>query len=275
MDILELIGVALGLWGLLAVFMAFAWLIQQRTGNSGWVDTVWTFGVGVTGIAGATAAFSISDLTLRMLLLSALVFVWAARLAGHITLRTTQISDDPRYKKLREKWGAAAPRNMFWLLQAQALLSVPIVLSITLSAWNPAPLFTPMDLGALALFCIAIAGSALSDFQLTQFKQRNHGTGKVCDTGLWAWSRHPNYFFEWLIWLSLALFALDLSGNWPLGYIAIAGPVCMYWLLRYVSGVPPLEAHMVARYGDAYATYQRTTSVFFPLPRTLWRGTST
>jgi steroid 5-alpha reductase family enzyme len=266
MDFLTLLALVLGLWLMLAVLMTVAWWIERRTGNSGWVDVVWTSAMGLAGIAGATILFSFGELTNRQILITLLVLLWALRLAGHIAYRTSTVSDDPRYAKLRLQWGAEASRKMLWLLQAQAALSVPMVLSIVLGAWNPAPLFTAADWIAIIVFCVGLIGSAVADMQLTQFKQSNDMSGEVCSSGLWAWSRHPNYFFEWLVWVAFALFAITLSGDWVWGYIALAGPACMYWLLRHVSGVPPLEEHMLAKYGAAYSSYQTTTSVFFPLP---------
>ena len=266
MDALTLLGVAVIAWLMLAVFMAFAWLVDQRTGNSGWVDVVWTGAMGFTGVAGATAAYSLGSLGARQILVATLILIWALRLAGHIVRRTTVIADDPRYAKLRIQWGPDAARNMLYLLQAQAALSLPMVLSVMLAAWNPQPIFSVMDIIAVAVFAIGLAGSAIADLQLTRFKQLPTSHGRVCDTGLWAWSRHPNYFFEWLVWIAFALLAINASGDWPWGYLALAGPICMYWLLRYVSGVPPLEAHMLAKYGNHYASYRKSTSVFFPQP---------
>ena len=266
MTALTLLGAVFAIWLMLALHMLVAWRIEQRTGNSGWVDVAWTIAMGLTGIAAAAAWFAVDDIGSRQLLVVALVAIWALRLAGHISRRTTLVSDDPRYAKLREEWGDASPRNMFWLLQAQAALSVPMVLSIALAAWNPIALWTPMDALAIIVTAVGLAGSAVADWQLSRFKGTVTRPGQVCDVGLWSWSRHPNYFFEWLIWLGFALFAIDLSGSWSWGYLALAGPTCMYWLLRYVSGVPPLENHMLAKYGELYANYQRTTSTFFPIP---------
>jgi steroid 5-alpha reductase family enzyme len=114
---------------------------------------------------------------------------------------------------------------------------------------------------------MAIAGAALADHQLRRFRASPANRGKVCDAGLWRWSRHPNYFFEWLGWIAYPLIAIDITGGYPLGWVAIAGPICMYWLLRHVSGVPPLEEHMLRSRGDAYRRYQARTSAFFPLPQ--------
>lgn len=266
MDLVTLFSIILGLWLLLAICMTGAWSVEQRTGNAGWVDVIWTCAMGLTGIIGATALVGTEALSNRQLMITGFVVIWALRLAGHITNRTTRIADDPRYEKLRAQWGPAAPRNMFWLLQVQAALSVPMVLAIMLAAGNPADLLTTIDGLALLVLCCGLAGSAIADWQLTQFKQTRTAPAQVCNTGLWAWSRHPNYFFEWLVWMGLSLFAINLAGDWPWGYLALIGPICMFWLLRYVSGVPPLEEHMLAKYGAAYKVYQRETSVFLPLP---------
>jgi len=264
MDLLTLLPIVLGLWAVFAGLMAMAWVIEQRTGNAGWVDVSWTAAMGIVGVIGVFL-FAPRDLGAREFLVVGMVAVWALRLAGHISWRSTTVSDDPRYVKLRRQWGKSASRNMFWFLQAQAAFSVPMLVAIILAAWNPATLLTGLDPLAIALFSIALVGSATADAQLARFKKTG-STGQVCDTGLWAWSRHPNYFFEWLIWVSFALLAVNLAGAWPWGYLAMLGPACMFWLLRYVSGVPPLEDHMVAKYGAAYRTYQSSTSVFFPLP---------
>jgi steroid 5-alpha reductase family enzyme len=87
-----------------------------------------------------------------------------------------------------------------------------------------------------------------------------------CDVGLWGWSRHPNYFFEWLGWLAYPLLAIDLSGAYLWGWAALLGPACMYWLLVHVSGIPPLEAHMLERRRDEFRAHQARTNAFFPAP---------
>ena len=116
------------------------------------------------------------------------------------------------------------------------------------------------------LLLIAILGEAWADATLARFRAEPANRGGVCEKGPWAWSRHPNYFFEWLSWLGYALLAVDPSGAWPQGWLAFCGPLLMYWLLAHVSGVPPLEKHMVASRGDAYRRYQARVSAFFPWP---------
>lgn len=250
----------------LSAIMAVAWAVQQRSGNSGWVDAVWTFGLGTVGIASALAPISGEAPHARQGLVAVLVGVWALRLGSHIALRTRGISDDPRYAELIRGWGANARREMFWLLQKQALVSIPLALSIFLAAHNPAPGLGGKDLLAALVLAVAIGGEALADDQLRRFRSDPGNRGRVCDTGLWRWSRHPNYFFEWFGWLAYPLLAIDVTGFYPWGWLAIMGPVCMYWLLARVSGIPPLEEHMLRSRGDAYRSYQRRTRAFFPWP---------
>jgi len=250
----------------LSAAMASAWVVQQRTGNSGWVDAVWTFGLGGIGIAAAAAPLNSDAITARQALVAGLVAIWALRLGAHIARRTQGISDDPRYAALIRSWGANARQEMFWLLQKQALVSLPLALSILLAAHNPAPGLGVKDLLAALVLAVAIGGEALSDEQLRRFRGDPGNRGRVCDTGLWRWSRHPNYFFEWLGWLAYPLLAIDLTDAYPWGWLALSGPLCMYWLLAHVSGIPPLEEHMLRSRGEAYRAYQHRTSAFLPWP---------
>jgi len=249
----------------LSVAMSGAWLVWRRTGNAGWVDTTWTFALGTAGAGGAVAALVAGLPAPRPLVVIAFAAAWALRLGLHIARRTGGISDDPRYARLAQGWGADAPRQMFLLLQKQALVSIPLGLAMVLAAWNPSPLGGG-DWVAVVLLVVAIAGEGLADRQLLTFRTKPENRGRICDSGLWSWSRHPNYFFEWLGWFAYPLLAIDLAGGHPFGWAAFAAPVCMYWLLIHVSGIPPLEAHMVEKHGAAYRAYQARVSAFFPLP---------
>jgi steroid 5-alpha reductase family enzyme len=257
---LALIAVAL------SAVMMVAWLIQQRTGNSGWVDTVWTFGLGLTGIAVALVPVGQAAASWRGPAVAAFMAAWALRLGLHIARRTAGISDDPRYAQLIKGWGSSARSEMFWLLQKQALVSIPLAAAALIAAHNPDPDLRGLDVIALAIMLAALIGEAVADEQLRAFRAAPDTAGRICDVGLWRYSRHPNYFFQWLGWVSFPLLAVDLSGGYPLGWLALAAPVCMYWLLVHISGIPPLEEHMLRSRGRAYESYQRRTSPFFPLP---------
>ena len=260
---LQFVIAACGITLSLSLIMALAWLVQQRTGNSGWVDTAWSFGVGLVGFASALVPLD-GEFRARQWVVAALAAIWAARLGVHIAQRSSGISDDPRYAKMIKDWGDDAPRQMFIFLQQQAIVSVVLVLAMFVAAHNPAPGLRLQDFAAIALLLVAVAGEGLSDWQLTQFKSDPANKGRINDVGLWSWSRHPNYFFETLGWLAYPLIAIDLAYPW--GWLALAAPACMYWLLVYVSGIPPLEEHMLRTRGDAFRAYQRRTNAFFPAP---------
>ncbi len=248
----------------LSILMAMAWLVQQRTGNSGWVDTIWTFSVGLTGAGSALWPIAGEAPNPRQWLVAGLVAVWSLRLGLHIARRTTRITDDPRYAAFARDWGADTPRKMFVFLQNQGLGSIPLVFAIFLAARFPHPALRLQDwLGALILLA-GIAGEALADAQLARFRADPANAGRVCDAGLWRWSRHPNYFFEWLGWLAYPVIAISPDYGW--GFAALPAPAFMYWILVHVTGIPPLEAQMLRSRGERYRDYQSRTSAFFPLP---------
>jgi steroid 5-alpha reductase family enzyme len=263
---LQFLLIILAIAAALSAIMTGAWLIWRITKNSGWVDTIWTFGLGAAGLIGAVAPLASVGMSARRLLVACLVVVWSLRLGLHIADRTKRRADDPRYAKLLRDWGTHAPRQMFWLLQKQALVSIPLTLTFIVAAWNPLPGLRVQDFLGVLVLVIGIAGEAISDGQLRRFRADRASRARVCNIGLWGWSRHPNYFFEWLGWIAYPLFAVDLTGAYPWGWIALAGPVCMYWLLVHVSGIPPLEEHMLERRGGEFRTYQVRTNAFFPAP---------
>jgi steroid 5-alpha reductase family enzyme len=252
----------------LSILMAIAWLVQQRTGNSGWVDTIWTFSLGLVGAGSALWPVAGAAPDTRQWLVAGLVAVWSLRLGLHIARRTAGVANDPRYAALASDWGADAPRKMFIFLQNQALGSIPLALSIFAAAHFPHEGLRIADyLGALILF-IGIAGEALADAQLANFRTNPANKGRVCDVGLWRWSRHPNYFFEWLCWLAYPVIAISIDAplHYPFGWVSLLAPAFMYWFLVHVTGIPPLEAQMLRSRGERYRDYQSRTSAFFPWP---------
>jgi steroid 5-alpha reductase family enzyme len=252
----------------LSVLMAGAWVVQQRTGNSGWVDTIWTFSVGLVGAGGALWPVAGASPNARQWLVAALVAVWSIRLGTHIAVRTKAITDDPRYAAFAKEWGVDSARKMFWFLQNQGFGSIPLVFGIFVAARFPSDVLRLQDtLGALMLFA-GIAGEAVADAQLKRFRANPANQGRVCDIGLWRWSRHPNYFFEWFGWLAYPVIAISLVSPlyYPWGWASLLAPVFMYWILVHVTGIPPLEAQMLRSRGERYRDYQSRTSAFFPLP---------
>lgn len=252
-----------------SLWMALAWYVQRRSGKSGWIDTFWSYGVGLAGVAlalGIPAADGVG-ITQRAWLAAALCAVWSCRLGTHILSRTLAGGDDPRYARLMKEWGKDGPRRLFWFLQVQALCGFILALAVFVAAKNPLPSLRVIDWLGAALLVAAIAGEAVADRQLRAFAAEKKNKGKVADTGLWAYSRHPNYFFEWLGWFAYAMIAFNAGGSywwWPLALLA---PAMMYWLLVYASGIPPLEEHMLRSRGEKFRAYQARVNAFFPGPR--------
>lgn len=247
----------------LSATMAGAWLVALCTGRCGWIDAIWSLATGMFGAVAALVPFAAGEISTRQVLVALLALFWSLRLGIHIAARTAHGGDDPRYGQLRDEWGEAFNMRLFWFLQIQALAALVLALSIMLAAHNPAPGRFLDWLGAVVLI-VAVAGEALADRQLSDFRTDPANKGKVCDVGLWGASRHPNYFFEWLGWLAYAIVAVDLTGSYPRGWLAFAGPLLMYWLLVHASGIPPLEAHMLRSRGKAFREYQKRVNAFWP-----------
>ena len=254
-----LIALAVGL----SIAMMGGWLFQKVMNNGGWTDVVWSYVVGAAGATGALWPLG-DQVSARQWLAAALIGAWSLRLGTHLAFRVGRHEgEDVRYAQMRRIWGAAFDRKMFGFLQIQVAAAIPLAWAVTVAARRGGPLGVA-DLAAGLIFAASLIGEHMADAELAAFKRKK--AGPICDTGLWAWSRHPNYFFEWLTWLAWPVMALDLGGGWPWGWIALAAPVFMYLLLRYGSGVPPLEAQMARSRGAAWSAYAARTSVFFPLP---------
>jgi steroid 5-alpha reductase family enzyme len=254
----------LGVLGAMAIVMVGAWAFGLAARNGGWTDVFWTWGTGLTLAAAALWPLGPSTLP-RQALVAGLMAVWMLRLGFYLTPRVASHPEDARYAAFREQWGARYPLNMLFVTLPQAPATALLGLSVIVAAHKPtAPELGLRDGLAVALFGVAILGETIADLQMKAFRETPAHQGKVLDSGLWAWSRHPNYFFQWLGWLAYPLIAFD-PGR-PITWLSLVAPAVMYGLLRYVSGVPPLEAQMLKSRGEAFRAYQAHVSVFFPLP---------
>jgi steroid 5-alpha reductase family enzyme len=261
--VLLVVLLALGL----GLAMAAAWALAVRTGRSGWADAFWSYSIGAGGLVAALAPVEGHERdAVRALVVALLVAVWSLRLGTHILRRTLKGHDDPRYVQLKREWGEHWKTQLLLFLEIQAACGLVLVLAVMAAANNPAP-FGPFDILAVLLAAAAILGEAVADRQLRAFAADPANTGKVCDTGLWGMSRHPNYFFEWLYWLAYPLLGITLVAGYPWGWITLAAPVLMYVLLVHVSGVPPLEAHLLRSRGAAFRAYQQRVRAFWPFPK--------
>ncbi|HEY3949629.1 DUF1295 domain-containing protein [Phenylobacterium sp.] len=249
--------------GLITVVMLGAWAFGLSTRNGGWTDVFWTFGSGIVMAGAAMGSISGFDAPpARRYLVAMLVVVWAIRLGGYLAPRVAH-HEDPRYARFRADWGKDYARNMLFVTLPQAPATALLSLSVLIAAAAPGPLGLRDAIG-LAIFAAAIAGEGVADEQMRRFKAAPANKGKVAEVGLWGWSRHPNYFFEWLGWLAYPAIGLQLAQ--PVTWLSLSAPVVMFLLLTRVSGIPPLEEAQLASKGEAYRDYQARVSAFVPLP---------
>ncbi len=244
---------------LCAVVMSAVWGVQSVRRDATPVDVAWAANLGLLALL--YAVFATGDLE-RRVLAGVLGAAWAARLAGWLAWHRlgSNRPEDARYAALRRSWGAGANRKFFWFFQAQGVLDVLLSLPFLLIASNARSGFSAVELIGAGVAIAAICGETLADVQLDRFKKKPASKGKTCRDGLWRYSRHPNYFFEWLYWVGIAMIALAA----PLGWIGLVSPAVMLYLLWNVTGIPAAEAQAVKSRGQDYLDYQRATSVFVP-----------
>jgi steroid 5-alpha reductase family enzyme len=242
-----------------AVMMVGVWLMSRLLNNAGIVDIFWSYGF--IPVVWVCAWVSGGD-ALRSVLLVFMVSVWSARLGTYLLIRVAKHhpEEDGRYAALRAQFPQNTWAMFFGFFQAQAwlitLLSVPFILVFV----NTAPGIGFFELAGALLWLAGILGEAVADGQLNRFRKNPANKGKTCRAGLWKFSRHPNYFCEWLVWVGYFVYALGSPGGW----IAVYAPALMYLFLTKVTGVKATEEHAVKTRGDDYREYQRTTNAFFP-----------
>lgn len=247
-------------WGALAALMVVLWFIQWRRHDASIVDVGWTFGMGALAIF---YALVIPPFSARQAVVGTLAAGWALRLTVFLLRdRILGKPEDGRYQTLRRDLGSRAQPWFFGFFQMQALAAVAFSLPFLAAMRNPAAPWTLFDIAAVVVWAIAVTGESIADAQLAGWRANPANRGRTCRVGLWSWSRHPNYFFEWLHWWTYVLFAIGS----PFVWIALFGPAAMLFLLFRVTGIPTTEARALASRGDDYRDYQRTTSVFVPLP---------
>ncbi len=236
--------------------MSLLWLVSLKLKNAGIVDIFWGPLFLIAALTGAWLGEG--DLE-RTKLILVLVSAWSLRLAFHLGLRNLGHPEDRRYVAMRKKHGAK-----FWWVSAltvflfQALLASIIALPIHVSMLSSQP-----PLGLLAgvgtiIFIVGLAFEVIADYQLKRFLAQPNQVGKVLNTGLWRYSRHPNYFGEALLWWGLGIISLETGA-----YYALLGPLFMNFLLLKVSGVVMLEKTIGSR-RPGYEDYIRNTNAFFP-----------
>lgn len=240
--------------------MFVLWLIHFPMRNAAIVDGGWAGGLALLAVLYSALG---SGYPPRRLLIGAMGGVWGLRLS--LYLLTTRVFGHPeegRYVALREKWRTGIGVKFLVFFEAQAVLCVLLSIPFLLPALNGDPRLTMLETSAAGLWVVAFVGESLADRQLRRFKLNPANKGKTCRAGLWHYSRHPNYFFEWLIWVSYALFAMAS----PYGLWALTAPALMLYFLFRVTGIPATERQALRTKGDDYRRYQETTSAFVPWP---------
>ncbi len=241
------------------LIMTETWFWAKRIKNAGVVDIFWSFNFPVIAFLMLWLARGWHP---RKLLICGMVIIAGTRLGLHLLIRITRHlkEEEPRYKQLRKEWAPRPDRKFFWFFQAQALSNVLLCIPFFIITANWENSFSAWEYAGAALWLIAVIGEATADRQLASFKKDSQNKGKVCRRGLWNYSRHPNYFFEWLMWMSYFVFALGS----PNGILAIVSPAVILYLLLKVTGIPATEEQSIRSKGDAYRAYQQSTSVFVP-----------
>jgi steroid 5-alpha reductase family enzyme len=247
-------------WGVAAAILLALYLHQRRTGNATLVDAGWA--LSLVALAAVYAALGPGHIEHRILI---------ATMAGLENLRIAYLvvrrarrgqGEDPRYQELRRRWRAKGREQLTFAIfyQAQAFVALLLSAPIFLAVFNRAEGLEPVEWAGAALWLVAASLESVADAQLTRFKRDPANRGKTMREGLWRYSRHPNYFFQWLTWVAYALVALAA----PYGWIGFLAPALILYLIFFVTGIPPAEEQALKSRGEDYRRYQRETSSFVP-----------
>lgn len=255
-----------GIWGLaigvsaMALVFLLAWMWAKKSDNYSLVDAVWAFGIGFTGCLWLLLNAGGAKSWVAMALLG----LWSLRLGLHLERRIRRMhpAEDARYVKLREHWNGRVARSFFWFFQAQGVSVVLLALPFLMISLDSNRDWSWWESAGLIVTLTGIIGEGIADSQMTGFKAKNSDSKAVCQDGLWRYSRHPNYFFEGVIWVGFYVFACGSEWGWA----TVHAPIIIIYLLLKVTGIPPTEAAAVRRKGAAYLAYQASTSAFVPWP---------
>ena len=250
-------------YAVMAGLMLVLWLMDRWTRNASVADVVWCIGL-VSAVA--WYAWSITGELERKILLVLMAALYGLRLGLYILLnRVIGKDEDGRYQHLRRKWGSNERIVIFGYFQLQAASLALFSLPFLVVMQKVSPAFSLWELAGFLVWIAAVVGEGIADWQLAQFRSKSCHRNRVCRDGFWRYSRHPNYFFEWLHWWAYVVMGVNQPG-WLLTWI---GPVGMGLALLKFTGIPWTERQALASRGEDYREYQRTTSSFIPwFPKT-------
>lgn len=246
-----LLDIGLIIWLCMTILFVLAII---RKDNS-IVDVFWGLGFVIVGVYSLVQS---GEIDLRKIIVNLFVAAWGFRLALHILTRNQGKGEDFRYKAWRDRWRWFYLRSYFQIFMLQGAIMLIISFPVWYINFSTGHLLGIWDLAGLMLFGTGFLMEVMADSQLTEFKKRPENKGKLMTTGLWAVSRHPNYFGEALLWWGFGCYALSVPGGW----VTLISPLLMTLLLRYVSGVPMLEARYQSH--PDWSDYKSRTPVFFP-----------
>ncbi|MFZ9396544.1 MAG: DUF1295 domain-containing protein [Erythrobacter sp.] len=253
---------------LLLAMVLVLWLVSVKIDDVSFIDAFWGAGMGVLAVAswlhvpgGAPGALAT--------LITAMTAAWGFRLGIYLLRRWLREGEDKRYKLILKKdreagHFALAALTKVWLMQAVLLFLVSSPAQVGILAAGARDDISWLALAGLAVYLVGIFFEWVGDWQLARFKADPANHGKVLDTGLWRYTRHPNYFGDFAAWWGIWL--VCASVGWQFALFTLAGPLFLSFTLTKWSGVALLERGLDRSRGDAYAEYKRRTSAFFPLP---------
>lgn len=238
-----------------------AWGVYRLTNNPSVVDVAWGLGLMVSGLIYLWS----QPMNARLIVISSLLILWGVRLSGYIWYtRIRKGIVDKRYLKLSEDWKIARPLGFFLNFELQGLFILIMSSVFFFAATQTYQAFSILDVFGVCLVLIGIIGESVADWQLHRF-QSSH-KAEVCKAGLWSYSRHPNYFFEWVVWCGFAVFGLKHT----FGCVGLLSPLVLYYIMTRITG-PLTEKGSLVKRGEAYLLYQRQTPMFFPFKKLLNR----
>jgi steroid 5-alpha reductase family enzyme len=260
----------LTLCGLYTGYMTFLWWLRRPLRNAGLVDFGWPCGLVVIAVYFFLTGTGWPP---RRAILCGMYAFCGVRFIFGWFVRNVRDGEDRRWNYWRRYWQdghgplgiRSVDANFLMYYHAQTFTTLLVLAApLALTAREPAEGFYPLELAAVGLWLASFALENVADYQLDQFRQSPEGKSRVCRRGLWAYSRHPNYFFEFLLWVAYALFALPSAGGWIDRTFLLAVPVIAYWFLVYYTGIPLTEQASLDRRGEEFRTYRLEVNRFFP-----------
>jgi steroid 5-alpha reductase family enzyme len=243
---------------LMAGFMLLLWIIHLLIRNAAIVDVGWAAGLAMLAIVYAMLG---PGYFFRRWIVAGMVAFWGLRLAFYLLFsRVIGKPEEGRYVQLRREWKSSLPLRFLFFFEFQALLTVILSLPLLVASLNSSPSLGALEKIGVAIWLVSMCGEACADFQLHRFRKNPRSRGKTFRGGLWRYSRHPNYFFEWMIWVAYAVFALGS----PWGWLGLLSPALMLFFLLGSAGIAATEAQALRTRGAEYRAYQRSTSTFIP-----------